>query len=77
MLECSSLGMRVIKVAFREGGHRVKPSKLFNYLPNFLFDHFPEFVEEGSGEAIWTRGFSFLQLLHCRIHLLETDWTEE
>jgi len=55
----------------------MKRSRLFDHLPDFLLDSSPEFVEEGGGEAVWTRGFSFLQILHSRFHLLECNRMEE
>jgi len=48
----------------------MESSRLFDYLPDLLFDSILESVEESGGKAIWTRSFSFLKLLHSRFHLL-------
>ena len=55
----------------------MESSRLFDYLSDFLFDNIPKFVEESGGKAVWTRGFSFLKLLHSRFHLLKGYQTKK
>ena len=47
--------------------------RFLHHLPHLFFDEIPKRVEEGSSEAIRTRGFALLELVHSQVHLLRQD----